>query len=60
MGYRKAYTAPPNAVYNHAKKKERCTKAINLIKLLLADSNEEGLKIALKNLENYKTKLTTV
>lgn len=58
---RKRYTPPPTPVYNIGKRKERCTKAINLLRLLLSDSpGHKGLMAAIQDIEAYREKLNDV
>lgn len=62
MPKRKGPPAPPLAVSRAGKRKEHCTKAINLVSRLIADcgDNDDGLRIALQHLKEHKTKLTTL
>jgi hypothetical protein len=60
MPKRKGPPAPPQAVYNAGKRKERCSKAINLVKQLKADSDDPNLKLAIAYLEQHRRNLEVV
>jgi hypothetical protein len=68
MPKRKGPPAPPQAVYNAGKRKERCSKAIKLVKSLIGDSLyddidrpcDPNLKLALEYLEQHRKNLEMV
>lgn len=54
------YTFPPDAIYKAGKRKERTTKAINLVASLMTDNKNEDLETAILALKRYQKKLLEI